>query len=597
MKMIIGIEWKEQLTNHSKTQTNQEQEKMQRLKLDDEALNNLSNFDCYYAPQLIQTIAFQSEIDIFTRISYQKWFGFEKSFVHSLLFSDHGQDPTAQKSWKYVSGNWAMLLSHVDDSEKVSPVMLFSNFLAFKMNKQSRIVVGLLSIPSSSSTSSSTSISGSLMRGEPWFQDSLSIITEYIYMISNYCNNGYGLVPVAIPLKTLPTIQASSSTSSTVNLADSLEYSKLQSELNEGPVSPIRNAVILSSNLDEKHPKPRIELVDAEPTVRFYSKILSDQDLGNLYASTSSPRWIIMQLEFKNRRQGIFISKDVDEAGIYMSAHVDRLVMIRTDEGEDAGYLRAFEYLPQFSPQRYVADRYIMPNCPVIQIMRDASEIDQKAFELKAADELMLFAEAVRVRKELGLKTMILTGVEFQFDRRKVIVFADMQMKTDFNRLVQIIRAICERALSCYPRVFIQRRMVLELGKEIEKIEASEGKRSFSSFLIPGRSEHTVLDSKNYYKQGAPSFINNENLFVGQNSSKTLFSRYNQGTSRLFSSPSSSSTSASISASTSTPTRARLSGFSQRFREMGINANEPKESDDKDHIFGPDGFSNPQRMS
>ena len=124
----------------------------------------------------------------------------------------------------------------------------------------------------------------------------------------------------------------------------------------------------------------------------------------------------------------------------------------------DVGVLRALEPIAALTPD--------IPECAFVHVVRRALPGETGALPAKRRDELRILAVAQTLqgkRAKGPLAGLVVRDAEFQFDRKKLLLFCDLLHWVHFNEFVKAVRGRVEDMWGYKPRIFIQRRFVKEL--------------------------------------------------------------------------------------------------------------------------------------
>ena len=136
-----------------------------------------------------------------------------------------------------------------------------------------------------------------------------------------------------------------------------------------------------------------------------------------------------------------------------LASLVGSQVLFEADEGLDLGVIRTTEPIRALTRD--------IPECAFVNVVREATKSEVASLQAKFREEdMMLTAVRALQAKFATLSGMRVVRCEFQFDRKKLILFADMLYWTNFNAFVKAVRAKCEDLLGYRARIFIQRRFI-----------------------------------------------------------------------------------------------------------------------------------------
>jgi hypothetical protein len=139
---------------------------------------------------------------------------------------------------------------------------------------------------------------------------------------------------------------------------------------------------------------------------------------------------------------------------MFLQDLVGKLVVLGQDDGLDVGLVRAVQALPS----NLLVPHY--PECAYMPVFREANREEMEGLFSKQADEKHALKLAREIVRHLELETMDVKHCEFQFDRKKIIVYAHLKQWTHFNDFVKTLHVRVENELGYVARVFVQRKFM-----------------------------------------------------------------------------------------------------------------------------------------
>jgi len=152
---------------------------------------------------------------------------------------------------------------------------------------------------------------------------------------------------------------------------------------------------------------------------------------------------IYVLLRLSAHRVGVFQALDRCENDSVLG--VGDGVMFQAENGVDLGTVLGV--VPAAELRRGV------PLAPFTRVLRRAHRVELERLRVKRADEAAVLqivralAPSLRVRR-----------VEFQFDYRRLVLFAYETQYVDYVKLVHGVRVRCQRRFGVKPRVYVQRK-------------------------------------------------------------------------------------------------------------------------------------------
>lgn len=162
---------------------------------------------------------------------------------------------------------------------------------------------------------------------------------------------------------------------------------------------------------------------------------------------------VLYQIGLPSGRQGLFqgVSRTL-RGGKLIESLVGELVVIEQDDGVEIGLLRGFERLSSPVPG--------IPEVPFMRILKQADKSELAKLELKRGEEAKVLA-MTRLAKITALAPALdVQFCEFQFDRKKLVVFTCMTDFVDFREYVTALHAMCDVHFGYAVRVFVQRKFL-----------------------------------------------------------------------------------------------------------------------------------------
>lgn len=129
----------------------------------------------------------------------------------------------------------------------------------------------------------------------------------------------------------------------------------------------------------------------------------------------------LVQVGFQNGRQALFQTVfNFEDGTTTLESALGKFVVFIADDGVDVGILRAAE--PLFELVRSI------PEVPYTRMVRLATAPEILDMVNKEQEEKVVFRVAEKLlRQRRNLESMKIRFCEFQFDRKKLILFVDMK--------------------------------------------------------------------------------------------------------------------------------------------------------------------------
>eukprot|EP00924_Labyrinthula_sp_SR-Ha-C_P002749 maker-scaffold_13-snap-gene-6.63-mRNA-1 protein AED:0.00 eAED:0.00 QI:60/1/1/1/1/1/2/418/489 len=189
-----------------------------------------------------------------------------------------------------------------------------------------------------------------------------------------------------------------------------------------------------------------------------YNNGLKRKDFSSKLKVRPGMKTVLYEVEFvKKGRWGLFQGVDfVVETGESLFNLLNTEVILEMDGGVDLAILRTVEYMPLISGIQEV---------PFMPVLRRPTHYDRIKYETKEQDELIVlrFCRELLKYPEFMHYNMYVTDVEFQIDRKKLIIYGEFVTRVKFNKYVKQVCEHCKhvfRGKNIKPRVFIQNKFV-----------------------------------------------------------------------------------------------------------------------------------------
>ena len=303
-------------------------------------------------------------------------------------------------------------------------------------------------IASKPTTSLLSSQNGQIMEGIGALPDMrtrneiISMYRKKLVSLVNYykknCNNGYGLIPIINSFTARHKFQ--------------------QQQLQFAP-----NGVDMDSNqilalLHLQNDYPDLNLTDYNLDFLRGLNKQRKKDFCSKVQVKDGMKTVLFEVEFvKKKRWGLFQGVDfLVETGEKLANLIDKEIILEMDGGIDLAVLRTIEYMPLVPGIQEV---------PFMPALRRPTHFDLMKYESKEADEKLVirFCRELLKYPEFLHYNMNVTDVEFQIDRKKLIVYGEFVTKVKFNKYVKQVYEHCKHVFkrrNIKPRIFIQNKFI-----------------------------------------------------------------------------------------------------------------------------------------
>lgn len=267
----------------------------------------------------------------------------------------------------------------------------------------------------------------------PMLDHPLKMIQNRLQHMKTVCNFGYGVVPMA------NTFTFKDSATTEMSSFESDEYTKQIDEAIYKIAMMSDLALFVQKKSSAKNGSP--------PTPRLPSKEEAARAGGIC----------LYQIGYPNGRQALFQGLRTTANGQFLDDLIGTFVVMTADDGFDVALMRGVETLQGLVPR--------LQEVPFMRVIRPATKPEVMGFDIKGRKEaymLQIVQKIVNSTPALSAN-MHVRHVEFQYDRNKLILFADMKQWVLFNDFVKLVHGKCESVFGYQLRVFIQRRFVKDL--------------------------------------------------------------------------------------------------------------------------------------
>jgi hypothetical protein len=259
------------------------------------------------------------------------------------------------------------------------------------------------------------------------------LIQDRLSRLKGMANLGYGVVPIT--------------NSFTIRNAQTKHISK---KAGSKPAHVLYETPPSSPEADENDDSLNNEIITT-PIRKQSSRNIAPPS-PTLPTGDELKRLILYQVGFASGRQGLFQGVSTSKCGTSVAELVGEYIVLHQDDGVDIGILRGYEDIDRLVPR--------IPEVPFMRIIRRAREGEIQRLDLKGREEAYMVQAAKNLLERQKMTNMKVQYCEFQYDRNKLVVYADMTEWVNFNEFVKSFFVTCETEFQYQARIFIQRRFL-----------------------------------------------------------------------------------------------------------------------------------------